>query len=353
MTMVDEAEENLGFARPLRALILEDDPADAELVAATLRRAGYSLEFDLADSAALLRERLGAAHYDIVLADYNLGDWTAMDALEILRESGKDIPLVVVTGTLGDEEAVECIKRGAADYVLKEHLERVPHAVDRALRHKAYRDEVAQQQEQIRQAKEEWELTFDTVPDPILLLDDQFHIKRANRATSALLGMDLADLLGKHCYEVVHGLAEPHADCPHRRLFATGKEQRSDITETRLDKTFEAAASPFFDPSGTMRGCVHVLRDITERKRAEESLRQLSAQLLRAQDDERRHIARELHDSTGQNLAALDLNLGWIERSAAGLNAQTRSRHEDRLHRQGRLLWHDQAGTPMDKRRDP
>lgn len=322
MTMVDEAVNELRFARSLRALILEDDAGDAELAATMLRRAGYSLMFDIADSTALFRQRLRAENYDIILADYNLGDWTAMDALEILQESGNDTPLVVVTGTLGDEEAVECIKRGAADYVLKARLGRLPMAVDGALRRKAYRDEIARQQDEIRRAKEEWELTFDTVPDPILLLDEQFRIKHANRATSALLGLEPAQLLGKRCYEVLHGMTGPHANCPYRRLFATGKEQRSDIVETRIGRTFEATASPFFDPSGKIRGCVHVLRDITERKRAEESLRQLSAQLLRAQDDERRRIALELHDSTGQNLAALGLNLGWIKQSVTGLDTR-------------------------------
>ena len=323
--MLDEVKSTFRIARPLQVLILEDEPADAELAAAALRRPGITLTSDLVDSPGRLRERLGAADYDIILADYNLGDWTAMDALEILHEAGKDIPLIVVTGTLGDEEAVECIKRGAADYVLKDHLHRLPVAVESALRRKADRDEVARQQEQVRRSKEEWEMTFDTVPDTILLLDEDFRIKLANRATSVLLGREPVELLGKHCYEVVHGCAEPHADCPYRRLIASGKEQRSDIVETRLGKTFEATASPFFDSGGTMCGCVHVLRDITERKRTEESLRQLSSQLLHAQDEERRHIARELHDSTAQNLAALNLNLGWIEESTGSLDAQSQA----------------------------
>jgi len=321
--MADLASRGPGHDRPLRILSLEDDPVDAELSAATLRHAGYSLRSDLADTPARLRERLSAGSYDLILADYNLGAWTAMDALEILRESGTDIPLVVVTGALGDEEAVECIKRGAADYVLKGHLDRLPVAIDRALRGKAYRDEVIRQQEQIRRTKEEWELTFDAVPDPILLLDEEYRIRHANRATFAVVGGNPAALLGKRCFEVLHGLFEPHPDCPYRRMFATRKEERSDIPEPRLGRTFEAAASPFFDTSGNMRGCVHILRDITERKHAEESLRQLSTQLLHAQDDERRRIARELHDSIGQELTALDLNLGWIKQSVGGLDPRT------------------------------
>ncbi len=321
--MSSDAKSGSDPFSPLRALILEDDPLDAELVAATLRRVGYSLTLTLADSPARLRERLGESDFDVVLADYNLGTWTAMDALEILREAGKDIPLIVVTGALGDEEAVECIKRGAADYVLKDRLERAPMAVDRALRRKAYSDAQTREQEEIRRAKEEWEKTFDAVSDPVLLMDEHCRVKHANKSASALLGPELKDLLEKCCTEVLDGLARPHPACPYRNLFSAGKRGKSNQAETRKGRTFDAAAWPIFDGAGKVRGCVHVLRDITERRRAEESLRQLSTQLLRAQDDEQRRIARELHDSTGQYLAALGMNLAWIKEQGGRLDPQT------------------------------
>ena len=322
--MQDKGQAELLLGRPLRALILEDDPWDAELVVATLRRAASDLKFEVLESSAHFRQRLEEADFDIILADYNLGGWSAIDALEILRQSGKGIPLVVVTGALGDDAAVECVRRGAADYVLKDRLERLPVAVDRAVRRKAYADEVARQQEQIRRAKEEWELTFNTVPDPVLLLDDQFHIRYANRATAELVGVEAAQLTDKPCHEVVHGLSGPLPDCPYERMLATGKEQRADIVDTRLGKIFDATASPLFDSSGKMRGCVEVLRDITDRQRAEDSHRQLSVQLLRAQDEERRRIAQELHDSTAQNLAALAMNLAGMNVEAGSLDPQTR-----------------------------
>jgi PAS domain S-box-containing protein len=192
------------------------------------------------------------------------------------------------------------------------------------MRRKAYADQVARQQEQIRHAKEEWELTFNTVPDPVLVLDDQFHIRYANRATAKLVGVEAAQLVGKPCHEVVHGLSGCHPDCPYARLLATGKEQRADVVEERHGRVFDNTASPLYDSSGKMRGCVEVLRDITDRRRAEDSHRQLSAQLLSAQDDERRRIALELHDSTVQSLAALAMNLARMDLGAGALEPQTR-----------------------------
>ena len=101
MTVQDKGQVEILLGRPLRALILEDDPWDAELVVASLRRAAPDLKFEVLESTALFRQRLEEVDFDIILADYNLGGWSALDALEILRQSGKDTPLVVVTGAFG------------------------------------------------------------------------------------------------------------------------------------------------------------------------------------------------------------------------------------------------------------
>ena len=260
--------------QPLRVLILEDNPQDAELIAAMLRHAGYSLSLEVTDSREQFQQRLEQGDYDVILADYNLGGWNAMDALQVLREVGKDIPCVVVTGSLGDEAAVECIKQGAADYVLKDRLHRLPTAVDRALREKAQRGAATRLEEQIRRAKKEWEQTFDTVPDPVLILDEQFRIRRANRATTRVLGLEFSQLIGQPCYQVVHGRAEPPRECPLQRMLVSGKEARCDIEEPRLGKVFDATATPLHNSGSAVLGCVEVLRDISERKRAEEQLRQ-------------------------------------------------------------------------------
>ncbi len=264
-------------ARPLRVLILGDKPQDAERMTGLLRRVGYALNFDLLDSLASLQQRLAEANYDLILADYNVRTWTATDALEVLKKSNRDIPFVVVAGTLGNLAAVDCIKRGAADYVLKHRLQRLPVVVGRVLRDKAYREEAARLQEQIHRAQKEWELTFDVVPDPVFLVDPHHCIQRANRAAAALLGLNHSQLTHKCCYAVVHDRAGPVPGCPVQRTLMTGKEERCDIEVSQLGKVFDATSSPLFDPSGTVYGCVHVLRDITDRKREEVALRRSEA----------------------------------------------------------------------------
>jgi CheY-like chemotaxis protein len=100
----------------LRVLLLEDNPTDVELTKLELERAGYHLIADVVDSPAEFEERIESRVYDIVLADHNLPQWTGMQALLLLKKRD-DIPFILVTGSLGEETAVEYIRNGASDYV--------------------------------------------------------------------------------------------------------------------------------------------------------------------------------------------------------------------------------------------
>jgi signal transduction histidine kinase len=118
----------------LRVLHVEDNDLDAELVARALKKGGFSASIVVVmDEVEFEREIRGRVP-DIVLADYNLPQWQGMGALDILRREGLDIPLILVSGALGDVTAVECIKNGATDYVLKDGLVRLPEAIRRALK---------------------------------------------------------------------------------------------------------------------------------------------------------------------------------------------------------------------------
>ena len=137
--------------RCLRVLFAEDNRADVELIRHALRQAGFDVEGDATDRLDRFSELVRQTDYDLILADYGLPGWNGMDALEILGTHRKRIPLILVTGSLGDEMAVQCIKAGACDYVLKANLERLPHAVKRALQEAAvYREREQAQESQLR-----------------------------------------------------------------------------------------------------------------------------------------------------------------------------------------------------------
>jgi two-component system, sensor histidine kinase and response regulator len=125
----------------LRLLLVEDSPADVELVLHALSKGGFDVSSDVVQTVEEFGWRIKAIRYDIILADYNLPQWSGMEALEILRRGNLDVPLIVVTGYLGEEKAVECIKQGATDCVLKDRLARLALSVRRALQEKSLRDQ--------------------------------------------------------------------------------------------------------------------------------------------------------------------------------------------------------------------
>lgn len=118
---------------PLRLLIIEDVPEDVELIVLTLESADLVFEYDATSIADHCRQLLSVQAYDVVLSDYRLPDLNGLQAFELLKESAQDIPFILVTGSLGEEAAVECIKAGMTDYVLKDRLFRLPMVLKRAL----------------------------------------------------------------------------------------------------------------------------------------------------------------------------------------------------------------------------
>jgi len=143
-------------------------------------------------------------------------------------------------------------------------------------------------QDEILRAKDEWERTFDAVPDLISIIDRENRIVRVNRAMADRIGMQPPDAIGHPCYEIVHHSGRPPGSCPHQQLMRDGREHMQEIHEDHLNGDFLVTASPLRDASGTITGCVHVLHDITEPKRSEKAL-QLAVKKLNMLSSITRH----------------------------------------------------------------
>ncbi len=140
---------------PLRFLLVEDNPVDVELVQSELRRAGFHFTSAVVETPEDFTREVRANCPQMVLADYNLPQWRGMEALEILRRENLDVPLILVTGALGEVNAVECLKQGATDYVLKGALPRLPVAIHRALEERRLREQRKQDEAALAQKVEE------------------------------------------------------------------------------------------------------------------------------------------------------------------------------------------------------
>jgi PAS domain S-box-containing protein len=134
-------------------------------------------------------------------------------------------------------------------------------------------------EQELWQAKQDWERTFDSVPDFIAVLDNNFRIVRANKAMVRQLGVSPEKAVGLYCYQCVHGLYSPPDFCPHAKTVNDGKEHTAEVHEPRLGGDFLVSTTPLRDDKGNIVGTVHVARNITERKKAEAVLSNLNRHL--------------------------------------------------------------------------
>ncbi len=205
----------------------------------------------------------------------------------------------------------------------------------------------AENERGLRQAKEEWERTFDSVPDLIAILDNNQRIVRVNKAMAERLADSPDGLAGLPCYQCVHGTDCPPAACPHARSVKDGQTHAAELREEHLGGDFLVTTTPLFDAAGQVVGSVHVARDITEQKQAEAALREshdlleqrvnqrtaallqavrqleeqsrqvraLALELTRTEQRERKQLAELLHDGLQQVLVAANLRLALLSRS--------------------------------------
>jgi putative nucleotidyltransferase with HDIG domain len=258
--------------RDLRVLCLEDSPSDAELVRGVLSAEGYELEMDLAAERGRFEQLLAGDPYDVILADYRLPGFDARAALELAKAARPQTPFVCISATIGEEVAVELLKGGAVDLVLKERMSRLPFAVQRAIDEKAHERQQQASAQSLAAAALEWSRTFDAMPDSVAVLDGEGRVLRCNAATAVLTTRGIDDIVGRSCYEVFHGTGGYHADCPQRRAFASGQVETSILQQNGgwLRDTF----TPQLDAAGRVLGGVHVVTNVSELKRAELSLLQ-------------------------------------------------------------------------------
>ena len=205
---------------PLRALFFEEDSADVELSLRALQRAGMAPAADVVTTVAEALERVRATPYDVVLSDFNMPSATGLDLHRALQAAGADVPVILVTGSLGDERAVECLKEGVADYVLKGGLARLPAAVRRALEDKRMRRQRTLAEEGLRRSEEELNEFFNLSLDLLCIATLDGRIQRLNDAWEKTLGFRADELRSGHWPNLLHPEDRPRALEAIRRLQA-------------------------------------------------------------------------------------------------------------------------------------
>jgi PAS domain S-box-containing protein len=264
------------MSAPARILLVEDRPDDAELMVRELRRAGFACVTERVETEAAYREALHRFAPDAILTDHSLPAFSAAAALEIALAERPGTPVLIVTGSLDEETAAEYIKAGAADYIVKHHLERLAPAVARALDLKRAHDERARAEQALQQSEERYRTLVEGVRDVIFALAPDGTITSLNPAFTAITGWPAAEWLGKPFDQLVHpedlpltlellGRAIQGHPLPARELrvrTAGGDYRVAEFAATAQRK------------DGRLVEILGIGRDVTERVQLEHQLRQ-------------------------------------------------------------------------------
>ncbi|NUM44107.1 MAG: PAS domain S-box protein [Anaerolineales bacterium] len=267
---------------PLRVLILEDQISDLELTLMHLKQAGFDPAWTCVDKKEDYLAHLKDG-FDIILADFKLPQFDALHALQHLKESGLDLPFIVVSGAISEEVAVQCIKMGAADYLLKDRMIRLGPAVENALNEKKLRDEQKRSHAQVRLLSS----AIEQSTEGIAVTDISGQFLFANNALAGMHGYMPEELKGKNIAILYTPQESSLIESANLRALTEG--QYSDETwHTRKDQTTfsgQSHISLLRDENSNPIGLIHTLRDITERKQAEEKIKQLLIDLQQKNEE--------------------------------------------------------------------
>lgn len=267
------------MSKELRILILEDVPTDAELMEHELRKAGIEFSSRRVDTKEDFIKGLDDLSPDIILADYKLPAFDGLSALEIAKEKRPDVPFIFVTGAMGEEWAVDSLKKGAIDYVLKDRLYRLTPVVQRALEEADEGMKRKEAENALRESEEGYKVLTETANDAIVCINEKDAIYLWNKKAEEIFGYTVAEAIGKELHKLIvpENLRE-RSEEGLKRFFETGKGNiiGKTIELTGLRKNGTEFPIELSVSAMNIRGKWHatgIIRDITERKRLENELK--------------------------------------------------------------------------------
>ncbi|MGN7837136.1 PAS domain-containing protein [Stenotrophomonas sp. 22385] len=325
-------------ATPIRILMVEDSALDAELITLQLRRAGLPFTFERTWSDQGMRDALAAHDFDVILADHVLPGFSGDLALELACALAPEVPFIFVSGTLSEELAVEALKRGARDYVVKSRLQRLPDAILRAINEAKERRRLLQVEHALRESHQRLRLITDSLPALIAYLDRDHHYRFANQAYMEWHGLTPDEMVGRHAREMVgdEGFAvlQEHLD----KVLRGERVSFETLAYRRVGAPRHAQVDfvPELDAGGGVLGYYAMARDISELKQAQALLTASNESLERQVNERTSALHRSesrlqaLFESSFQHQNLLTLDGHIIDTNSASLAAILATKEEVR-----------------------
>jgi PAS domain S-box-containing protein/putative nucleotidyltransferase with HDIG domain len=270
-------------SKSLRVLLIEDNEDDALLVLRELKKGGFNLVYERVETAAAMKKALKEGQWDIILSDYKLPKFDGIQAINLLRETQLDIPLILVSGTIGEETAVECMRAGAVDYVMKNNLTRLCQAIKRELKEAQTRNRRRQAEEVIRESEGRYRTILDEMDDAYFEIDLAGNFTFVNDTVCRALGYSREKLLTMNFRAQIAKEDIEHVYNIFGKIYRTGNPEKNFlykfVNKDGALRFAETSAFPLQNQKGKAIGFRGIGRDITESKKAEDALRERSREL--------------------------------------------------------------------------
>lgn len=308
----------------LHILLLEDDLADSELISATLKNGGINCQLKRVITRENFFSELQNHNLDLILADYSLPQFDGISALEIAQKTCPDVPFILVSGVLGEERAIEALKNGATDYVLKQRLERLLPSVKRALQESEERLLLQRAEESLRQIDDTLRAVVDVSPVAIITLNLHYRVLTWNKAAEQIYGWRASEILNKPLPVIPENNQNSMRSCVERILQQNQTLNNLEFRHLRKNGSevdINVSLAPLHDSAGNSDCFVMTAVDITLNKQREMERTVLlqREQKARADAEEASRVKDEFLAIVSHELRTpLNGILGWIKLIRSG-----------------------------------
>jgi PAS domain S-box-containing protein len=292
----------------LRVLIIEDSEDDTLLVVHQIEKGEYEIEYVRVETPGEMQAMLNDRTWDIVLSDYKMPHFNGIEALSLLKETGIDIPFIIISGTIGEELAVKAMKAGAQDYIMKNNLNRLLPAINRELNESKSRAERKLLEQRLLQAEaekiseEKYRYIFDNISDGIFLLevteDLRFRNLKMNASFIELNGIDRNSMVGKFIEDImpagfITATIAKLRYCVEERCTL---EEEIELELPNEKRIYQSTLIPIRNEEEKIHRIVGIIHDITTRKQAEDDVELKNKQLIKLNAEKDKFFSIIAHD---------------------------------------------------------
>lgn len=256
----------------IRVLVLGDSEDDAKLMARLIEKNDYTVYYERINTAQQMKDAITNNMWDVIISDYKMSKFKGIEALEILNEYGLDIPFILVSGKIDEKAAVETMRKGVVDYLMKNNLLRLVPAIERELKDRNNRADQKKDKDKLQQSGEKFKIFFEKNPDYSYIVSSNGIFLDVNESALKALGYEKNELLGKS----ISTIYAPESQSKMKVIFEKWKktghlnnEEMTIITKNGERRTVLLSTESLKEGKKVLFNSISVQRDITDRKNAE------------------------------------------------------------------------------------